>query len=194
VRRSIVLLLSAISVGAVVLCRAEPFEDFGRLGWYGSCLAFAPFSDCMNPYLTDLDSVPDSLVNSIVRVRGDLVFEEEYCGQYPYPFFPLLENAQVLGPAGPIDLGCGILIGEPEEAHQGCLNWSSPIHGRFLVSYRGHAPGDTVGVIGIPDPCCVTVCMDGASCLEDWWYYPCVQPPPASEPFTWGALKHRFKE
>ena len=186
---TVAIVLLATSLAATFPSSADPFEGYGRLERSGECIGFASWVDCWDSCLTDLDAVPDSIGHAIVLVRGDLSAEWESCGQRSY--YSRLVNAEVVGLFEPIDLGCGVLEGFPEEEHQGCLIWISPSYGSLLADYRGHAPGDTVGVIGIYDPCCVTVCMDHDACLLNWSYYSCAEPP-AVQSETWGALKRRF--
>jgi hypothetical protein len=189
VKLTVAILLLAALLAAALPSSAEPFEGYGRLEKSGECIGFTPWIACWNPCLTDLDAVPDSIGDAIVLVRGDLSDAWEVCGQNSY--YSRLAGAEVVALFEPIDLGCGVLAGFPEEEHQGCLLWVSPVYGHLLADYRGYAPGDTVGVVGIYDPCIVTFCMNHDAVLLDWSYYPCSEPP-AVQSETWGALKRRF--
>lgn len=186
-----ILLLIALSAFLVQPGFAEPFDECGILWETGACITFERAPHCTELIPTDLAILPDSLrYYRPVRIRGDLVTCYQNCGGWFYD--QCLVDTQV-SDCEPIDLGCGVLLGEEEEG--GCCDvvWVSLNNDDvFWVGFHGHSHGDSVGVIGVPVPCVVDVCMCAGS-LWGYRYYACGDTPPATDSGTWGSLKELFR-
>lgn len=182
------MLLSVYLSGLVVVCGvAEPIDECGHLWQEGSCITFDPFT-CSGPYITDLDSILDSLLYTAVRIRGDLISCQQDCGGYVYRDCVVDAHVSLCEPE---DLGCGALSGPHMDEY--CYLWTSPIHGSLLVGLHGYSPGDTVGAIGVVDRCCATICMIGEGCLWNETFYICSDTTTVTKTHNWGSLKMLFR-
>jgi hypothetical protein len=83
---------------------------------------------------------------------------------------------------------CGLLI-------QGitCPLFQSDHFGTLFVGFdlQGFQIGDRVRVTGIPDPGCITVCLEGNGCVLDAVITAC-GPTPVQES-DWGRVKARYR-
>ena len=172
-------------------CLAEHFDQLGMILEYSGCFVFSAQTDCQEPYVLDVTALPDSLLFlAVVRVTGELVYGSPACSPWDFRNFVVGATITLCQPE---DLGCGILVGFPEEDYQGCLLWRSPVYGDLHADYRGYAPGDTVRVSGVINWCVMSTCMNEDGWLLNYTYSSCDETPPATTPNTWGHLKQLFR-
>ena len=184
--RSLLLMVVAGTVlGGSAFVLSEPFDQCGQL-WEvrPGCILIQPFQ-YSEIYVTDLPSLPDSLADIAVRIRGHASFCESDCGPYYY----YCVSGAVATVCAPTDLGCGVLN---EDTVDHCHTWHSPVYGTLLTQMHGYSDGDTVRVVGIIDCSTPTTC-DMGCILWTATFYDCPDTLTVVEHRTWGGLKCLFK-
>jgi hypothetical protein len=184
------VLVLSILLGLLFCTRpvsAEPFQKCGSVYEGLGCRWFQSYDGEIHAALTA--PFPDSLFDKTVNMEGDLVWCTPECMHLTYPCI----TRYSLSPCIPTDFGCGILS-EQECDDAIAIIWrslSSPLE--LAVYPTGYSAGDTIGVTGILQVQCISICALPSPCLVDGRasYRSCSTT--AAKKTSWGFIKSLYR-